>query len=88
MGSYIGRQLLTIIPTVLLSIVVNFALLHAAPGDPARIYAGMDTATEEQIAAMREDLGLDDPLLVQFVNYVEQLLHGNLGMSLAFRQPV
>jgi len=88
MGSYIGRQLLTIIPTVLLSIVVNFVLLHAAPGDPARIYAGMDTATEEQIAAMREDLGLDDPLLVQFVNYVEQLLHGNQGMSLAFRQPV
>ena len=88
MGSYIGRQLLTIIPTVLLSIVVNFALLHAAPGDPARIYAGMDTATEEQIAAMRVDLGLDDSLLVQFVNYVEQLLHGNLGMSLAFRQPV
>jgi peptide/nickel transport system permease protein len=88
MGSYIGRQLLTIIPTVLLSIVVNFALLHAAPGDPARIYAGMDTATETQIAAMREDLGLDQPLLVQFFNYVKELLHGNLGMSLAFRQPV
>src|SRR5829696_8773222 len=88
MGSYIGRQLLTIIPTVLLSIVLNFALLHAAPGDPARIYAGMDTATEEQIAAMREDLGLDEPLLVQFGNYVREIAQGNLGRSLAFRQPV
>ncbi|HKG27195.1 MAG TPA: ABC transporter permease [Thermomicrobiales bacterium] len=88
MGSYIGRQLLTIIPTVLLSIVVNFALLHAAPGDPARIYAGMDTATEEQIAAMRHDLGLDQPLPVQFVNYVKEIAKGNLGNSLAFRQPV
>jgi peptide/nickel transport system permease protein len=88
MGAYIGRQLLTIIPTVLLSIVLNFALLHAAPGDPARIYAGMDTATEEQIAAMRHDLGLDQPLPVQFANYVKEIAQGNLGRSLAFRQPV
>lgn len=88
MGSYIGRQLLTIIPTVLLSIVINFALLHAAPGDPARIYAGMDTATETQIEAMRRDLGLDDPLPVQFANYVKEIARGNLGNSLAFRQPV
>jgi peptide/nickel transport system permease protein len=88
MGSYIGRQLLTIIPTVLLSVVVNFALLHAAPGDPARIYAGMDNATEEQIEAMRHDLGLDEPLPVQFFNYVKEIAEGNLGNSLAFRQPV
>ena len=88
MGSYISRQVLTIVPTVLLSIVINFALLHAAPGDPARIYAGMDTATEEQIAAMRSELGLDDPLPVQFGNYVKEIAQGNLGRSLAFRQPV
>jgi peptide/nickel transport system permease protein len=88
MGSYIGRQLLTIIPTVLLSIVINFALLHAAPGDPARIYAGMDTATEEQIEAMRHDLGLDQSLPVQFFNYIKEIAQGNLGNSLAFRQPV
>jgi peptide/nickel transport system permease protein len=88
MGSYIGRQLLTIIPTVLLSIVINFALLHAAPGDPARIYAGMDTATEPQIAAMRHELGLDRPLPVQFFTYVKEIARGNLGNSLAFRQPV
>ena len=88
MGSYIGRQLLTIVPTILLSIVINFALLHAAPGDPARIYAGMDTATETQIAAMRRDLGLDQPLPVQFVNYVKEIAQGNLGNSLAFRRPV
>ena len=88
MGTYLGRQLLTIVPTVLLSIVINFALLHAAPGDPARIYAGMDNATEAQIAAMRRDLGLDKPLPVQFFNYVKEIAQGNLGRSLAFRQPV
>ena len=62
--------------------------IHAAPGDPARIYAGMDTATEEQIAAMRRDLGLDQPLPVQFGSYVKEIAQGNLGNSLAFRQPV
>ena len=88
MGSYVGRQLLTIIPTILLSIVLNFALLHAAPGDPARIYAGMDNATESQIAATRKELGLDDPLPVQFGRYVGQLVRGNFGESFAYRRPV
>lgn len=88
MGRYIGRQLLTIIPTILLSVVVNFLLLHAAPGDPARIYAGFDTATNAQIAAVRHELGLDRPLPVQFALYVGQILHGNLGQSFAYRRPV
>lgn len=88
MGQYIGRQLLTIIPTLLLSIVINFVLLHAAPGDPARIYAGMDLASEEQIAAVRHDLGLDDPLPIQFLRYLKELATGNLGQSFAYRRPV
>lgn len=88
MGSYVGRQLVTIIPTLLLSILINFMLLHAAPGDPARIYAGSDTATPEQIEAIRIDLGLDDPLPIQFLRYVKELATGNLGQSFAFRQPV
>src|SRR3989337_579470 len=82
MGSYISRQLLTIVPTVLLSIVLNFALLHAAPGDPARIYAGMDTATEEQIAAMRTELGLDDSLPVQFGKPVFDLIMDRMPATL------
>lgn len=88
MGSYIGRQILTIVPTLLLSILINFILLHAAPGDPARIYAGTDSATPEQIESIRKDLGLDDPLPVQFVRYVGELAQGNFGQSFAYRQPV
>ena len=88
MGTYIGRQLLTIVPTILLSVVLNFILLNLAPGDPARVYAGRETPSREQIEAIRQDLGLDQPLPVQFVHYVGQLLQGNLGESLAFRQPV
>lgn len=88
MGHYIARQLASIIPTILLSVVINFILLHAAPGDPARVLAGRDNPTEEQIAAIREQLGLDRPLPVQFWNYVKELAQGNLGTSLTFKQPV
>jgi len=88
MGRYLSRQLASIIPTILLSIVINFVLLHLAPGDPARVMAGKDNPTEEQIEAIRKSLGLDQPLPIQFLKYIQQLLHGNLGDSLAFRQPV
>ena len=88
MGSFISRQLASIIPTILLSIVINFVLLHAAPGDPARVLAGRDNPTEEQIAAIRAELGLDQPLPVQFWSYVRELAQGNMGQSLAFKQPV
>jgi peptide/nickel transport system permease protein len=88
MGRYISRQLASIIPTILLSIVINFLLLHAAPGDPARVMAGRDNPTEEQIAAIRAQLGLDEPLPVQFWHYVKELAQGNLGQSIAFKQPV
>jgi peptide/nickel transport system permease protein len=88
MGPFISRQLASIIPTILLSIVINFVLLHAAPGDPARVLAGRDNPTEEQIAAIRAELGLDQPLPVQFWSYVRELAQGNMGQSLAFKQPV
>jgi peptide/nickel transport system permease protein len=88
MGQFITRQLASIIPTILLSIVINFTLLHAAPGDPARVLAGRDNPTEEQIAAIRAELGLDQPLPVQFWSYVRELAQGNMGQSLAFKQPV
>ncbi|MGB3306183.1 MAG: ABC transporter permease [Thermomicrobiales bacterium] len=88
MGRYISRQLASIIPTIFLSIVLNFILLHSAPGDPARIMAGMDNPSPEQIAAIRSQLGLDKPLPVQFFNYVKQLAQGNLGQSITYKQPV
>lgn len=88
MGRYISRQVASIVPTIFLSVVINFILLHAAPGDPARVLAGRDNPTEEQIAAIRAELGLDQPLPVQFWNYLTQLLQGNMGESIAFKQPV
>ncbi|MEZ4500835.1 MAG: hypothetical protein R2839_12370 [Thermomicrobiales bacterium] len=78
-GYYVARQLASIIPTILLSVVLNFMLLHAAPGDPARVMAGRDNPTEEQIAAISKSLGLDRPLPVQFWNYLTELARGNMG---------
>lgn len=88
MGRYISRQLASIIPTIFLSIVLNFILLHAAPGDPAQIMAGMDNPNPVQIEAIRSQMGLDKSLPVQFLNYVTELAQGNLGQSITYKQPV
>src|SRR5947207_10380897 len=64
-----------------------FSLLHLSPGDPAVIIAG-DTATLDDIARIREKLGLDEPLYIQFVTWVWGLLHGDLGISILTNLPV
>jgi peptide/nickel transport system permease protein len=88
MSRYISRQLASIIPTIVLSVVINFLLLHGAPGDPARVMAGRDNPSPEQIEAIRQQLGLDRSLPVQFWNYVKELAQGNMGQSITFKQPV
>ena len=60
---------------------VVFLLLYLTPGDPAAILAG-DAATSEDIAKIREKLGLDDPFLERFGQWIWRLLHGDLGISI------
>lgn len=74
------KRVLFAIPTIFLVVVITFILARVVPGDPVTMVAG-DTATEEQRAQVREQLGLDDPLLVQFFRYCNDLLHGDLGYS-------
>src|SRR5437016_3561630 len=62
-------------------------IIHLIPGDPARVLLG-EEATPETLAALRQQLGLDKPLLVQFGLWFWQLLHGNLGQSIQLQQPV
>ena len=62
-------------------------MIHLIPGDPAAAIAGL-SATPEQIAVLREQLGLDQPLLYQLVHWYVALLHGDLGRSLLMGQPV
>ena len=87
MLSFLGKRLLATIPVLLVVTAVAFVLLRLSGGDPAAILAG-DSSTPETIAAIRMRLGLDRPLIVQFVNWCWQLLHGDLGTSILSNQLV
>lgn len=87
MVRYIARRLIFIIPVALLVSFMTFMIIHLVPGDPARILLG-EFATPQSLAALRQQLGLDKPLLVQFGIWLLQLFHGNLGQSLQLQQPV
>ena len=81
MLSYIVRRILAAIPVMVFVALFVFLLLRLSPGDPAAIIAG-DTATPEQLEQIRERLGLNDPLLVQFADWGWRLLQGDFGESI------
>lgn len=87
MYAYIIRRLIATIPIMALVAVFVFLLLHLSPGDPAAIIAG-DFATEEQIIKIREQLGLNDPLYLQFTRWLGNLFQGDLGRSIYSNLPV
>lgn len=68
-------------------VTVSFLMIHLVPGDPVRAALGM-TAPTELVEAKRQALGLDDPLLTQYVHYLGNLLHGDLGESITTQLPV
>lgn len=82
MAAYIVRRLLGMIPLLLVISFAVFALVLAIPGDPARTIAGGLDATDERVAEVQEELGLDDPLLVQYGRWLGDVLSGDLGSSL------
>lgn len=88
MYRYILKRIGMIIPVLLGVSFVIFALMHYAPGDPVRMLLG-NSATNEQVEAMRESMGLNEPLLVQYFIYMKNLLlHGDLGTSYVHGNPV
>lgn len=82
MGAYIARRLLGLIPLLLLISFAVFALVLAIPGDPAQNIAGGLDADPERVAEVRDELGLDDPLVVQYGRWLGDVLSGDLGTSL------
>ena len=84
---FLVKRVLLILPTIFVPLVMVFLLLRLAPGDPAGMILG-DQATAEQIAALREQLGLNQPLPVQFVLWLKGVVTLHLGDSLFFRRPV
>jgi peptide/nickel transport system permease protein len=80
-------RLLSALPNLAGVVVITFILTRALPGDPAAYFAGA-AATQEAIAQVRTQLGLDKPLLEQFFLYVAGLARGDMGLSLTTGQPV
>lgn len=87
MLSYILRRLLLTVPVMLVVALFVFGLLSLTPGDPAILLAGED-ATPQDIARIRATLGLDQPFLLRFGNWLWQIMHGDLGNSLFTGLPV
>jgi ABC-type dipeptide/oligopeptide/nickel transport system permease component len=85
--TYLLRRLLLMLPVAFLVTVGVFTLIHLTPGDPALILLGEDR-TPEAIAAIHHRLGLDQPLYVQYLIWLGNLAHGDLGRSITTHQPV
>ena len=85
--NYLLRRLLAVIPVLAVVAVIVFLLLRLAPGDPAVIIAG-DTASAEDIEHIRQTLGLNRPVVEQFVGWIGQILRGDLGTSVFTGMPV
>jgi peptide/nickel transport system permease protein len=87
MGRYIARRLLNLIPVLLGITLLVFAFLHLIPGDPAVVMAG-ERATPEQVAALKEQLGLNQPLPIQYLVFLGNLLRLNFGTSIISGVPI
>lgn len=87
MLAYIARRLVVAIPVLLLVVTLVFFAFQIIPGDPARMFVGPD-ASQEAVEATRRELGLDQPIMLQYLTYMRRLLTGDLGRSIAVRKPV
>ncbi len=87
MVEFIGRRILQIIPVLLGVSIIVFFMVRAIPGDPAQILLGQ-TATQEQVQAMRAQMGLDKPVPVQYVLFLRDAFTGDLGESIVTGRPV
>lgn len=87
MTTYILRRIVLLIPVILIVGLVVFTLVHLTPGDPAAIILG-DQATPEDIQQLRETLGLNDPLPIQFINWFGGVLTLDFGNSIFLGMPV
>ncbi|MCA9879464.1 MAG: ABC transporter permease [Thermomicrobiales bacterium] len=87
MLAYIGSRLVQAVPVLLLASIVIFGFIRLIPGDPALALAGQN-ATPEQVAALRERFGLDEPITTQYLTWVGQALRGDLGFSYITDRPV
>lgn len=87
MTAYVLKRLAVGVVTLLVASVVVFSFMEILPGDPARIMLGMN-ATEDAIAALRQQMGLDQPLLARYLDWISGLAIGDFGRSYTYSVPV
>lgn len=87
MWKFIIKRIIALIPVVLGATLLVFLILSMAPGDPAKVILGVE-ATPEQVEELREEMGLNDPVLVQYVRYMFNLCKGDMGTSYKTGKPV
>jgi peptide/nickel transport system permease protein len=87
MGIYVLKRLLGAIPTLIIASLLVFAFIHLIPGDPASVMLG-DMADADEIAALRQELGLERPIWQQYLIWVGRVVQGDLGSSIFFQEPV
>jgi len=86
--TYVGRRILAVLPVLFGVTLAVFSMLFLVPGDPVKIMLAEFVTTPEQIARMRAQLHLDEPVLVQYGRFVGNALRGDLGVSIRSRRPV
>ncbi len=80
MATYIARRLVRMLPVALIVVTLVFLMLHMIPGDPAQLMLD-PSATGQEVAALRHQLGLDQPLLAQYLRFLARLAQGTMGIS-------
>ena len=88
MLTYVGRRILAVVPVLFGVTLAVFSMLFLVPGDPVKIMLAEFVTTPEQIAQMRAQLHLDEPVLKQYGRFVTNALRGDLGVSIRSRRPV
>lgn len=87
MGKYIIRRLFDLLPTIFVVAVIVFVVTRMIPGDPASVMLGPQASVED-VEELREKLGLNEPLYVQFGQYIGDLVRGDFGVSLTYNEPI
>lgn len=88
MWSWLARRALILLPTLIGASLISFTLIRLIPGDPVLHLLGERGGSEEQIAEMKQKLGLDKPLPQQYLIFVTNAVQGDMGTSTVARRPV
>jgi peptide/nickel transport system permease protein len=86
--NYILRRFLSMVPVLLIVSMIAFALLYVLPGDPAVAILGENAGNQQTYLALRRDLGLDQPLYVQYLNWLGRVVQGDFGQSIRTHESV